>query len=314
MSSRGSLRQSAAVGLSMGFAIVIAVVGFLAVSNLQDGFSQKVSVRTTFNDANGLTRGAAVWFSGVPVGTVRKLSLVKSSEIDVQMAIDPEHARVIPPDVHAYISTDGFIGNTIVVFKGGSEGEAGLVEGSVLEADPTLTAEQLIEEVRTTNEQIQQIAADIKVVTGRLSAGEGTAGKLLAEDDLHTQITATVGDLSQVASNTRSATAQLSRFTRDLNSPSSLTYQLTHDETTYPALQSSVESLQQTAASLAAATDDTDTPIGVLMQSQPGAEDLEGTLENLHDSTVLLESTLAAAQESWWLRRLEKKRKRREGE
>lgn len=310
--SRGSNKQAAIVGLFSVGGFIAFGLGVMLVGNLQSGVSRKVSVQTTFDDVNGLTRGAAVWFSGVPVGTVRELKLVAQDEVNVILGIDQEHAAIIPSDASAYVSSDSFIGNTIVVLSGGDAANAGLVEGSTLAADETLTAEQVISEVRTTNEQIQAIAADLKVVSGRLAEGTGTIGKLLAEDTLYTTLTDTTAELQRTADNATASTAQLSRFARGLNQEGTLAYQLSHDETTYPALVSSVESLQQTASNVSAATDDTDTPLGVLMQSESGADDLEGTLQNLEQSTALLNDTLGAVQESWWLRRLNKKKARRE--
>lgn len=310
--SRGSVRQAAVLGIFTAGGLVIFVLGLLAVANLQGRFSQKVTVTTRFNDANGLTRGAAIWFSGVPVGTVQRLTLNAQSDVRVEMGVDPDHAQVIPADANAYISSDGFIGNTIVVLTGGSPEKAGLIDGSTLEADQTLTAEQIISEVRATNEQLQQIAADLKIVTGKISAGEGTVGKLITEEALYTRIDETTVSLQSVARNADVSARELARFTRTLNRDGGLVDQIANDETTYPALVSSVESLSQTAATLQQATASTDTPIGVLMQSQPGAEDLEGTLENLEESTALLEDTLDTLQESWLIRRNKKRKERKE--
>jgi len=312
--SRGSTRQAAVLGLFTAGGVIIATAGIIAIGNLSDGLSRKIEAHTTFDDSNGLTRGAAVWFSGVPVGTVRELTLTAPEQVDVTLAINPQHAAVIPADASAYISSDSFIGNTIVILVGGTPGGSGLPDGATLSADETLTAEQVISEVRATNNQIQAIAADLKVVTGRLAEGEGTAGKLLADDSLYASLSDTVSELQRTAQNSTAATRELASLSRSLNQEGGLPRQLASDETTYPALVSSVESLQQTATSIAAATDDPDTPLGVMMHSQPGAEDLEGTLDNLHDSSALLEETLDTLQHSWWLRRLARKRDKADSE
>ncbi|MEL6342763.1 MAG: MlaD family protein [Myxococcota bacterium] len=312
--SRGSTRQAAVLGIVTAGALIVFVLGLFAVTNLRSGFSQKITVGTTFNDANGLTRGAAVWFSGVPVGTVRTLELKGQADVRVSMNIDPNYAGVIPADASAYISTDGFVGNTIVVLKGGSADKAGLVDGSTIDADETLTAEQLIAEVRTTNEQIQQIATDLKVVSGRLSAGEGTIGKLLAEDTLYQRLNDTTASLQRSAVDAEVAVREIATVSRSLNKDGSLIDQIANDQTTWPALTASVDSIQQTAASLQAATDDTNTPLGVLMHSQSGAEDLEQTLSNLEQTTQSLETSLEALEESWIIKRNQRKRERRESD
>ena len=74
---------------SGGFLVLLGVMFFLG---LADEFAPKIHFVTTFSESvQGLTKGAAVKFKGVPIGTVERISILSGEKIiRVDMLIDPE--------------------------------------------------------------------------------------------------------------------------------------------------------------------------------------------------------------------------------
>ena len=80
-----------------GLILLLIMLFFLGLSDL---FTRKIMVRTGFTESvQGLTRGSAVKYRGVPIGTVSGITiLVKENIIQVDMEINPESFAV---DLHS---------------------------------------------------------------------------------------------------------------------------------------------------------------------------------------------------------------------
>src|SRR4051812_22138057 len=57
----------------IGLAILIATI--FTLGGQRKTFVKKISLTTVFKDINGLKEGDNVWFSGVKIGTVKKITL-----------------------------------------------------------------------------------------------------------------------------------------------------------------------------------------------------------------------------------------------
>lgn len=75
---------------------VLLLLAMLFVLGLSDLFTQKIIMHTAFTESvQGLTRGSAVKYRGVQIGTVSNISiLVKEKIIQVDMEIDPKYFAV----------------------------------------------------------------------------------------------------------------------------------------------------------------------------------------------------------------------------
>ena len=194
-----------------------------------------------------------------------------------------------------------------------------LTDGTELKAGTTVSTEQVIATLQQNNENILAITTDMKTVTARLAAGEGTAGKLLADDTLYTSLTTTMVSMEQVATNAQALTASLQTFSSELNEPGNLPHDLVTDQQTYQKLMDTVGKLEETsqqAASLmgglATNTADPNTPAGALLTDPAAAKDIKTSLENLNTSSALLAKELDALQHSFLLRGPLKKQKKAE--
>ena len=77
-------------GLFVAGALLLLIGSMLALG-LAEEFSERIRFATTFSESvQGLTKGAAVKFKGVPIGQVEKISILpQQSIIRVDMSIDP---------------------------------------------------------------------------------------------------------------------------------------------------------------------------------------------------------------------------------
>src|ERR1035437_3149226 len=113
-------KRAAIVGIFIITGLVVLLGSILTIGNLHSTFSRKMTISTLFNDVNGLHSGNNIWFSGVKIGTVKKIEFYAHSKVKVIMNINVESKQYIRKDATVKMSTDGLIGNKILVIDGGS--------------------------------------------------------------------------------------------------------------------------------------------------------------------------------------------------
>src|SRR3954470_15930383 len=104
-------KKAVTVGIFIFLGIAIFVTGVLLLGGQQNTFEKKIRLKAVFDDVGGLHEGNNVWFSGVKIGTVRKMQFVGRSQVEVIMSIEREAQQYIRRNAKAKISSEGFIGN-----------------------------------------------------------------------------------------------------------------------------------------------------------------------------------------------------------
>lgn len=310
-------RQAVIVGVFVAFAVAILAGGILTIGDINDTFTRKVTVTTVFDEVGGLQRGDNIWFSGVKVGTVKKLSFHGGSQVEVEMKVDRTATPFIHADALAKLGSDGLIGNKLVVIYAGTPEAPTLQDGDVLAAGTAVSTEEIMKTLQANNDNLLAITTDFKGISAKLARGEGTIGKLLGDDTLYTTTLQTVATLDTASQNARTLTSSLATFSADLNRPGNLPHDLVTDKTTYASLTGTVGDLRHAGEKastmmdgVAAAVADPGTPIGTLIHDQAAGADVKVTLDNLNRGSVLLADDLEAAQHNFLLRRFFRKREK----
>jgi phospholipid/cholesterol/gamma-HCH transport system substrate-binding protein len=297
------------VGVFVLLGLAILAGGILAVGNIHSTFVPKITVTTSFPDVNGLQPGNNVWFSGLKVGTVSKLEFVGESQVRVSLKIDRATQRYVHKDAMAKLSSDGLIGNKIVVITSGTPGTPNIEEGDVLQTAAEPSTDDMLVLLQESNQDLRAVASDLKSITQQIASGQGAIGRLLYDDAIAQSVSTATASLAEASQNADKTTAALSSYTSNLNKPGNLLHDLAHDKTVYPSLTKTSEGLAAAsedaaaaAKGLRAATTDPDSPAGVLLADPEAAADLKATLSHLETTSENLDENMEAAQHAWPLR------------
>lgn len=354
MSEPINKKRTAIVGIFIMVGLLFFLGGILTIGNLHSTFSKKMTIFSIFDNVNGLVAGNNIWFSGVKIGTVKSTEFFSKSEVKVVMNINIESREYIRKDAKVKISTDGFIGNKIMVIYGGT------AAARAIEQDDALTNEVMLstDDIMATFQQNNQ---NILALTQKLKNGEGTIGKLLNSDSLYNSVTIsanslqiTANSLQLAAANARGFVASLSDFGTKLNQKGNLANELVTDKEVFHSVKTSVAKLEQTVAklqnfandftqklnkegtlvnelvtdtlvfnslkasvfqiksiadtaatvisSLKKVSNNTQSPIGVLLHDEEAGINLKITLKNLESSSAKLDKDLEALQHNIFLR------------
>src|ERR1700761_811963 len=147
-------KRAIIVGVFVLLGIIFLVSGILTIGNLHQTFSTKLQVTTVFDDVNGLQKGNNIWFSGVKIGTVKKIEFFGKSQVKVIMNIDASAKKYIRKDAKVKISSDGFIGNKILVIYGGSFKADEVAQNDTLGVEKTFSTEDIMNTLQENNKNL----------------------------------------------------------------------------------------------------------------------------------------------------------------
>ena len=302
-------RRAVIVGFFVLLGIVFFVAGILMVGNLHETFKNKMEVTALFDDVNGLQKGNNVWFSGVKIGTVSNLHFYGKSQVEVLIKIETKARQYIREDAMVKISSDGIIGNKILIIYGGTSAAREIQEGDTLGVEKTFSTEDMINTLQENNKNFLAITNDFRVISKGLVAGEGTIGKLLKDDAVYANINATTASLQLASAKAQELVASLATFSANLNKKGTLANELTTDTLVFKSVKATVFQLQQMAdtatafiANLKKAGTNPNSPIGILLRDETSGARMKETIKNLESSSQKLDEDLKAAQSSFLLK------------
>lgn len=310
------------VGIFALVGVIIMVLAILTLGSQRKTFEKSITVTAFFDNVNGLQKGNNIWFSGVKVGTIKKVYITGKGHVEVDMSISKNARQYIRKDAKAKLSTDGLIGNKIIEIYGGSLKTQEIEEGDIIAADNLLSTDDMMNTLAKNNDNFLDITNDLKIITKNIADGKGSIGKFLTDETLADQINATTLMLQNSARNLEHLTSNVSSYTNKLNAKGSLTNDLVTDTVIFNRLRMTVTSLQAIADSSKIAINnlkiagntlndglqDKDAPLGMLLSDQKSAEKIKGTLNNLQDASKKLDENMEALQHNFLLRGYFKKK------
>ena len=313
--NQSSNRQAVIVGIFIILGLGFLAAGILVVGNLHSTFHRKTALVTLFDDVSGLQEGNNIWFSGVKIGTVSNLEFHGKSKVIVTMDIATTARQYIRKDAKVKISSDGLIGNRILVIYGGTDTAPEVQVGDTLQVEKTFSSDDVINTAQENNKNLLAITNDLKIITNRLASGQGSMGQLLQDSVMYTDIKKTLSSLQQASVKAQQMLNTLANFSAGINKKGTLAKDLTTDTVMYKSIKATVSELQMTADSAALLignlkriSNDTNSPIGVLLHDKEAGAQLKESLKYLESSSQKLDENLEAAKHNILFKRYFKKK------
>src|SRR5438552_1586174 len=311
-------KRAIIVGIFIFLGVVIFMGGVLVLGGERKTFEKTITLNAVFNDVGGLQKGNNIWFSGVKIGTVKKLKIVSHSRVEVEMRLEQQSENFIYKDAKAKIGSDGLIGNRVIIIYGGTPGVHPIHSGDTLQTDVPLNSAEMMNTLQESNKNLSAITSDFKLVSRRLAEGDGSVGKLLTNDSLAIQLQATAATLQMASSNIQLLTSNLADFTAKLQTKGSLTNDLVNDTIFFSRLKAASVQIQEASQNAKELTNnlndvsyklkDSSNLAGVLLHDQQSAANLRVTVENLQSGTKKFDEDMEALQHNFLFRGFFRKR------
>lgn len=302
-------KRSVMVGLFVLLGIVILVLGIMTLGGQQKKFVKAIHVKAVFDDIGGLQPGNNIWFSGVKIGTVRKINFFGDSQVEVEMSVEEKVSDFIRKNSKATISSDGLIGNKIIVIYGGTTDYPPVEEGDRLEAIMPLDTDKMMETLQVNNQNLVEITNDLKVLTSKIAAGEGIVGAVMTDSALAVNFRTILSNLERASISSNKMIADLNSFTGKLNKKGTLINDLVTDTSIVPDLKATLESLKVTSENtqklsrefegITDKLNSKENSLGMLLNDPEFAKSLKKTVENADSASFNLNKGMEALEYTW---------------
>lgn len=176
-------------------ALIIAVGGIYYIGKQKNRFGSTIKVSTQFSSVSGLKIGGNVRLGGIDVGTVDDIHLTTDTTVQVDMVIQKRVEKFIRKDAKASISSDGLIGDKVIVIAAGTPAAATVANGDTLGSLKPVETDAIMASLKTSADNAAIITGNLADISSRISNGKGALGKLLHDTTLSTNLSATMKNL-----------------------------------------------------------------------------------------------------------------------
>ncbi len=235
----------------------------------------------------------------------------------------------IHQDAEARISTDGFLGNKIVILYGGTPGMPEIKSNDLISVHKINPEEDMMSLLNASNKNLLDITNNVKIVAKKIASGEGSLGKLINDPSLMNMLQTTIQNLEGFSANSKKTMAEVDAFAKRMNTEGSSLNRLFTDSTLLDSIKSSVSQIQQashTANELVnnlnafsadmktagSTLKDSTKPAGMVLNDKEAAQKIDDILQNLESASKKLDEDLEAVQHNFLFRGYFRKKQKKD--
>jgi phospholipid/cholesterol/gamma-HCH transport system substrate-binding protein len=185
------------LGLFIIIGIVLFVLGIFIIGKQKNLFNPVFKLSANFKNVSGLQVGNMVRFSGINVGTVDNILIVNDSTVKVEMLLKQEVQPFIKSDSHAGISSEGIIGDKVVMLTHGNPNAKVVKDGQMIASFEPVETDAIMKSVAVTAENAAVLTDEMATLLVNINSGEGTLGKLIRDEEMAANIDQTIVNLKK---------------------------------------------------------------------------------------------------------------------
>ena len=166
-------------------------------------------LKARFSNVQGLKKGHNIRYAGIEAGTVKKVSILNDTLIEVEMYIDVDMKNIIRKNAIVAIGTEGFVGNKVVNIIPGKGSSPFAAEGDILQSRTPMDTDDMLRTLSKTNNDLAIISEGLKTTVENIN-GSDALWQLLSDRSLPKNIRLS-------AENIRKATSRAAGMIEDVN-------------------------------------------------------------------------------------------------
>ena len=322
------MKKTAKEKLELGVFVIIGLLIFIVsiyfIGQRQNIFAKTFSISTNFNNVNGLINGNNVRYSGINVGTVKAITMINDSTINVVMVIEEKMINHIKKDAIATIGTDGLVGNMIVNIIPG-DGINGLISsGDVIKSYTKIGTSDMLNTLSVTNENAALLTAKLLKIADAMADSKGTFGMLINDTIVSTYLKQTVKQLRIMSIEASRSMKELNSIISSINFNESIAGTLLNDSLQSVKMKNIIANLEDSSTEIKGVITNMDEAItnvkegeGALNYLSNDAEfvkSLKETIKNINEGTDKFNQNMEALKHNFltrsYFRKLEREQKK----
>ena len=300
---KNDLKQRIKLGAFVITGALLFVVSLLFIGTASNLFSKTFTIAAIFKNVEGLKEGDKVWLSGVQIGTVKAVRIVKVGEVIVSLSLKEKQNDFIRKNASASIGSDGLIGNRIVVIQPGNSVET-IKDADTIKAISPADTQELINIAKEVGENTRSITLDLKTISDKVTKGQGLIGELLNEGEFAKDIRRTVTNLETTGEQTNKAAKALANLISEAQHGKGLIPTLINDTSFVAVFKQTLVNVKKVSASTAsmsknieavtAKINNKNNAVGVLLADTLVADELKVIVKNTENASFKLDENLEA--------------------
>ncbi|HNE29729.1 MAG TPA: MlaD family protein, partial [Saprospiraceae bacterium] len=188
------------LGIFVLAGLILLIVALYALGKNRNLFGSQFELKTRFRDVNGLLIGNNVRFSGIDVGSVRTITILNDTTVEVVMNLDRKMKNFIRINAIASLGTDGLIGNRVINIAPADASAPFVNGGELLPSRGEVNTQQMLQTLSRTNESVAVIAQELLVTVQRIN-NSAQLTRLLDDESLGNNLRASLVNLNRATAN-----------------------------------------------------------------------------------------------------------------
>lgn len=221
----------------LGMFVVIGLVLFVGtiyfVGKQKNLFGSTFELYSKFNSVSGLAIGNNVRLSGINVGTVDDIDFLTDTTVVIKMVIKEEVRQYIKKDAFASISSDGLMGDKVLVISAGKNSTELVENNDYIKSKKAVEMDDLMVSVKKSVDNAAVITVELAQLSSSMNNGNGALSKLISDEEFGNSIKNTILNLEN-------STTEFKRFTVNMNNGKGALSKLVSDERMGKVIDSSL--------------------------------------------------------------------------
>jgi phospholipid/cholesterol/gamma-HCH transport system substrate-binding protein len=157
------------LGIFVMAGLLFLIVLLYMIGKNENLFGSNFELKVRFENIQGLNQGNNIRYAGIQAGTVKKVTILNDTLIEVTMLIKTSLKKYIHKNAVASIGTDGLVGNKIINIFPAKETSALVEEGDILACKKTIETNEMLQTLAKTNNDIAFISSELKTTISRIN-------------------------------------------------------------------------------------------------------------------------------------------------
>ncbi len=296
------------VGVLVLFGTALLIIALYLIGDRQNFFGATFELQAKFKNINGLMPGNNVRFTGIDVGTVKKVEIINDSTVNVVMVIEDKIQVFIKKNATANVGTDGLMGNKLINITSSDEKSPSVKDGDVIRSTNPIGTDAMMRTLDISNQNIKDITEDIKEIANRLTKPntlwsilmDTTVAENVKQAILHINVTGEkaaiiAGDLNNIIKDVKSGKGAAGKILTD----SLFSKKLNQTMANIQSISDSVAVISSDFKSVSKKINQGNGAIGALLNDTAMVNNLNKSLINLKDGTGGFNENMEALKYSW---------------
>ena len=209
--------------LKVGITVIVASITLAVLIFLMSGtggiFTRRITLRSYFDDANGLRQGAPVRLAGVDIGNVSSIRVVTGPNpllpVEVTMKVITKYGFALHNDSKTLLSTAGVLGETYINIDSSGATGPPAKDGDTLPSRDVPDFSDMVRSGQGTLQNMDALLKRMDRIIAFVESGQGSIGKLIYDPSLYNRVNSTVSEFQTLVKEIAEGQGSLGKLIAD---------------------------------------------------------------------------------------------------